>query len=239
MKNGAVDRDEVLARSWEVNADAWTSVVREGQIPSRRAGTDGAVVAAVMRALEGQSGMRVLDVGCGEGWLARALAERGCHVVGIDASAPLIEHARTLGGDAPGRTSFDVVSYADLERDPAAAGGPYDLTVLNFAVLSEQVAPLLRALVSSLAPGGALVIQTVNPWTAAGEEGYRDGWREETFAGFGGSFASSMPWYFRTLGSWIRDLRSASLVVESLEEPVDPTTGRILSLLLTCRQERS
>jgi 2-polyprenyl-3-methyl-5-hydroxy-6-metoxy-1,4-benzoquinol methylase len=239
LKNGAGNRDEVLARSWEVNADAWTSVVREGQIPSRRAGTDDAVVATVMRVLAGQSAKRVLDVGCGEGWLARTLAGRGCDVVGVDASAPLIEHARALGGRAPGRSEFRVVSYAELEHDPAIGGGPYEVVVLNFAVLSEDVAPLFRALSGCLSPEGALVIQTVSPWTAAGDEGYRDGWREETFAGFGGAFAATMPWYFRTLGSWIRELRSAGFAVESLEEPVDSASGRILSLLLTCRQERS
>ena len=38
------DRDRALARSWEANAAAWTAAVRGRLIPSRRAGTDEAVV---------------------------------------------------------------------------------------------------------------------------------------------------------------------------------------------------
>src|SRR5687768_6132185 len=39
-------------------------------------------------------GMQILDVPCGEGRHAVALARRGLSVVGIDLSAPLLEHAR-------------------------------------------------------------------------------------------------------------------------------------------------
>lgn len=41
-----------------------------------------------------QTGQRVLDVGCGTGTITLALAERGCSVVGIDASASYLEGAR-------------------------------------------------------------------------------------------------------------------------------------------------
>ena len=39
------DEKERLWRSWVANAPAWTEVVREGRIESRRAGTDAAIVA--------------------------------------------------------------------------------------------------------------------------------------------------------------------------------------------------
>jgi 2-polyprenyl-3-methyl-5-hydroxy-6-metoxy-1,4-benzoquinol methylase len=41
------------------------------------------------------AGRRVLDAGCGEGYLARLLAARGAHVTGIDLSPRLIELGRT------------------------------------------------------------------------------------------------------------------------------------------------
>jgi 2-polyprenyl-6-hydroxyphenyl methylase/3-demethylubiquinone-9 3-methyltransferase len=40
-------------------------------------------------------GASVLDVGCGGGLLAEEFATLGCHVTGIDRSAPSIETART------------------------------------------------------------------------------------------------------------------------------------------------
>ena len=47
-------------------------------------------------------------------------------------------------------------------------------------------------------------------------------------------FPESMPWYFRTLGSWMDELAAAGLVVRGVREPLHPETGRPLSLLLHC-----
>jgi ubiquinone/menaquinone biosynthesis C-methylase UbiE len=43
-----------------------------------------------------RAGQRVLDVGCGTGTVTLALANRGCEVVGMDASEPYLEGARRL-----------------------------------------------------------------------------------------------------------------------------------------------
>jgi 2-polyprenyl-3-methyl-5-hydroxy-6-metoxy-1,4-benzoquinol methylase len=219
-------QDDAILASWVANADAWTDAVRERRIPSRTAGTDRAIVDAVRRFPPG----RMLDVGCGEGWLARALSPLGYAVTGIDASAPLIDRARELaGGD------FRVLAYADLISEPGRAGGPYDLIVLNFALLAEEVAPLLRALATRLATGGAIVIQTVHPWMATGDRPYVDGWRLETFDAFGNAFPSSMPWYFRTLETWLAEVAAAGLQLIDLTEPRHPETSRPLSLVAVCR----
>jgi 2-polyprenyl-3-methyl-5-hydroxy-6-metoxy-1,4-benzoquinol methylase len=216
-------RADLLTESWTTNAAAWTRAVREGRIASRRLATDAAVVDAVVA----RAPRRVLDVGCGEGWLARALAARGIEVTGIDVSAPLVEAARALGGG-----TFHVVDYDDAARDPARLGGPYDVAVCNFALLAEAITPLLAALRARLAPGGAVVIQTVHPWTARGDSAYADGWRTETFAGFGEGFAAAMPWYYRTLASWVAVVREAGLRVAELREPVNPESGAPLSLVI-------
>jgi 2-polyprenyl-3-methyl-5-hydroxy-6-metoxy-1,4-benzoquinol methylase len=221
-----VDAEARIRASWVTNADGWTTAVRGQAIPSRQAGTDATIVAALSSLPPG----RVLDVGCGEGWLARALAGTGHSVVGIDASPPLIERARELGGG-----DFRVLAYEALAADPRAVdGAPFDAVACNFSLLGEELAPLLRALARLLAPGAPLLIQTVHPFTAAGEAPYGDGWREETFAGFGSGFQAPMPWYFRTVGSWLRVLAVAGFVVTSLDEPLNPSTGRPLSLLITC-----
>ena len=216
--------EEQLRRSWDANAAAWTAAVRGGAIPSRTAGTDGAIVDAIA-ALRPE---RVLDVGCGEGWLARRLrTELGCEVVGIDGSAPLIAAAGAADPDG----SYRVLSYERAIAEPAALGGPHAVAVCNFALLGEALAPLLGALGSALAPGGALLIQTLHPWTACSDQPYRDGWREETFRDFGAGW-QPMPWYFRTLASWLAAAGTAGLALTGCREPADPVSGRPLSLLL-------
>jgi 2-polyprenyl-3-methyl-5-hydroxy-6-metoxy-1,4-benzoquinol methylase len=215
-------------QSWLANAPAWAEAVREHQIPSRQAGTDRAIVEAVLAHKPG----RVLDLGCGEGWLARALAEQGVAVTGIDGSLPLVERARELGGG-----TFEVLLYEDLVAEPQRVAGPFDVIVCNFSLLGETIGPLLRALRPRLSAEGGLLIQTVHPFTACGEEPYQNGWRIETFANFGKAFPEQMPWYFRTVGSWLQALQQAGWRVTDLAEPLHPDTGRPLSLLLTAHRE--
>lgn len=197
--------------------------MRDGSIPSRALGTDAAIIDAVMA----RRPRRVLDGGCGEGWLARALSERGIDVTGIDGSPPLVESARAAGGG-----TFHVCDFASLATAPELLGERYDTILCNFALLAEDIAPILRTLQDYLTPAGSLVIQTVHPWTARGDGAYMDGWRTETFAGMGDGFAESMPWYYRTLESWIRVLASSGFRIDGLREPRHPQTGDPLSLLI-------
>ena len=65
-----------------------------------------------------------------------------------------------------------------------------------------------------------------------GEAPYRDGWKTETFRGFGEGFTEAMPWYFRTLTSWVTLLQATGFGLVEVREPVHPDSGRPLSLLL-------
>lgn len=223
-------RHDRLRASWDANAAAWTDSVRSGSIASRRLGTDASAVNAV-RATGAQT---VLDVGCGEGWLARALAAEGLDATGFDGSADLVADATDAGG---GR--FFALSYEDAADDPARLGGPYDAAVANFALLGDDLGPLLRAVREAVRPGGHLVVQTLHPLNV--EPPFVDGWREETFAGMGTpgapAYSAAMPWYYRTTGGWIRLLASAGWNVVDAHEPPHPETGRPLSLVLIARRD--
>lgn len=210
-----------ITRSWNSNARVWADAVRAHALESRRLVTDAAVVAAVMD----QPGRRVLDVGCGEGWLAAELARRGCDVVGFDGSRELIDVAREHDS-----ASFLLLDYDEFAREPARAGTGFGTAICNFSILADDVAPLLSAIRSVVHATGHLVIQTVHPM-APHDGGYADGWREETFENLPGEW-SPMPWYFRTVGSWIRELRAAGWLIDEVREPLHPETKRPASLIL-------
>ncbi len=229
-------REAVQRRSWETNADAWTCAVREQHIPSRRVGTDAAIVWACERI----GGRRVLDVGCREGWSSRALCDAVVangerEVLGIDASEGLTARAGTNGGETGASGPRDqVIAYDDVVHRPAQVAGPFDLIVCNFALLGDPVGPLLAALASRLAPHAHLLVQTVHPWTALGDVADEHRWREERFQGDGVQCPVEMPRFFRTLASWYAEFCAAGLIVTAVDEPLHPATGRSLSLMFTC-----
>lgn len=220
-----MDTEARLKQSWDENAESWITSVRGGHIPSRQLGTDGAIV-EIVRALSPRS---VLDMGCGEGWLVRALAAQGIEGTGMDGSAALIEAARheNIG-------VFRHLSYEALVADPVQVGGPFDAIVCNFALLGEVLAPLLTALRVLTLPGGHLVVQTAHP-LSGGDAAYAAGWREESFSAFGVAYPSPMPWFFRPFGNWVSLLTETGWTLTHAHEPLHPHTQRPLSLLLVAR----
>ena len=210
-----------LLQSWHHNAQAWIDAVRTGAIASRREVTDQAILLAVLS----RQPERVLDLGCGEGWLLRALAGRGIQAVGVDGDATLVESAR-----AAGSSPVYLASYEALVQAKVDIGSDYDLICANFALLHQDIIPLLVAVKALLVPGGALVIQTLHPWVAAAGD-YQDGWRQERFEGFNGQW-QPMPWYLRTLPSWFNALDMAGFRLTGLQEPQHPQRAVPQSLLL-------
>ncbi|MGE7958296.1 class I SAM-dependent methyltransferase [Pseudomonas sp. NPDC089530] len=217
--------ESALLQSWHHNAHAWIEAIRNDAIESRVEVTNQAILLAVL----GRQPKHVLDLGCGEGWLLRALAKRGIEAVGVDGDRTLVEAARAAGSPTVHLASYEALAEAEVDL-----GSGYDLICANFALLHQDIIPLLAALHALLAPGGALLIQTLHPWTAAAGD-YQDGWREETFAGFQGQW-QPMPWYFRTLSSWLNALDLAGFRLASLQEPQHPQSPVPQSLLLVAER---
>lgn len=224
--------DERILRTWHANVTPWTRAVRTGEIASRVKVTN----AAVLEALRELAPKRLLDLGCGEGWICHVLAEAGVRCTGVDAIPGLIEAA--LAGHpihgAPG--DYAVHRYEDIAEGALAPSfrGAFDVIVCNFALFGEALVPaLLRALPPLLAPGGHFVLQTLHPVVASRDVPYVDGWREGSWAGFSEEFTDPAPWYFRTIGSWMDVLASSGFTVTRLREPLHPDTGAPASLLLT------
>ncbi|WP_249676144.1 class I SAM-dependent methyltransferase [Pseudomonas abieticivorans] len=221
--------DAHILESWQHNAIAWVGAVRGGEIESRRLVTDQAVLEAVLALRPATA----LDLGCGEGWLTRALCAQGVKTLGVDAVPALVQAARAAG---PG--DYQVATYEHIAQ--GALSGQVDCVVCNFSLLGEDsVTTLLPALASLLTRQGHLLVQTLHPLMACGEAPYRDGWRSGSWAGFNTDFSDPPPWYFRTLESWVKLLYASGLDEVLIQEPVHPLSLKPASLILQARAARS
>jgi len=213
--------DEQIVSSWIKNARPWTESVRKASIESRRLITDQAIIDAILDC----SPRAVLDIGCGEGWLARALAGKGIQVIGTDVVPELIEQARRAGD-----SDFRLISYGDI-----AAGQlreTVDLMACNFSLLGKaSVEGIFEAAPSLLKAQGAFIVQTLHPHTACGERPYRDGWREGSWEGFSGDYSDPAPWYFRSLKSWQALYAENGFRLREIREPIHPQTQRPASII--------
>jgi ubiquinone/menaquinone biosynthesis C-methylase UbiE len=175
------------------------------------------------------AGQRICDLACGQGRVARHLADRGAHVVGVDLSANLLAIARRHEETSPRGIEY---IHADVQRLDSTAFGPFDGVVCSMALMDipdlattvRSVAHLLRAegwfAFSILHPcfhtsqSGELespegVVRTISRYFV---EGY---WRSDTRTGPPGKVGA----YHRTLSTYINTLSEAGLRLERLTEP--------------------
>lgn len=213
--------EATIVESWYRNAAPWVKAVREGKIESRVLATNEAIIHAIRE----QHPNRIIDIGCGEGWLANRLASTGIEVLGIDVVPALIAQA-----SAEGSARFQIMTYEMLAR--GVIRETFDVAVCNFSLLGESsVNDLLRTLPSMLNPGGKLIVQTIHPAFGCGDQPYVDGWRKGSWAGLDQNFSDPAPWYFRTLASWIALFNQNGLTLREIREPRHPKTGKPASIL--------
>jgi ubiquinone/menaquinone biosynthesis C-methylase UbiE len=175
------------------------------------------------------AGAQLLDVGCGSGYFARAMAERGATVTAFDISPKMIEHARAAGG---------AIDYRVLDAGAigeAFAPASFDV-VTSCMALQDMPSPgaVMAAIRRVLKPGGRLVASIEHPcgqtpfrqWERAPDgtkrwlcidRYYERTWVAYTWRGWQYEFTTSA--YHAPLEDWFAWIRDAGLVVSDLREP--------------------
>lgn len=220
--------DQVLT-AWESNAKSWIDAVTNKGIRAPGSVTREALLAAMEPYLFAHC--RLLDVGCGEGWLVEEMAIRGHDAVGVDTSVALIEHAKNWRKGRFYKANQDSIGALQL--------GEFDLVVCNFSLFGDKpVSDFIASLPCLLKPKGVCVIQTLHPTHFLTESDYSTGWREGTWAGLPSAFGASPPLFTRTLENWWTLFRSCGVQVIDLIEPPG-SDGKPESIIFTVRSLRN
>jgi ubiquinone/menaquinone biosynthesis C-methylase UbiE len=170
------------------------------------------------------AGQATLDLGCGEGRLARDLADRGHTVTGADASPTLIEAARSAHPSG----NYVLADAADLPFPSAS----FDLVIAYNSLMDVDDLPgAVREAARVLVPGGRLVLSVLHPantgrMAGAGDElafvvdssyfEVRKTSQEVEREGLRMVFST----YQHPLTSHTRALEDAGFLIEAVREPV-------------------
>ena len=106
------------------------------------------------------SGLKVVDVGCGGGILAEAMALKGAHVKGIDLAEKALKVAQLHSLESGVSVDYEEIATEALAaREP----GQYDLvTCMEMLEHVPDPTSIVRACSTLVRPGGTVVFSTIN-----------------------------------------------------------------------------
>lgn len=147
---------------WEKHADWW----QDGFTDGVDAEYEEQIIPLALDLLAGRD--RILDVGTGEGQIARRLmAADADHVVGVDPTgSQIVEAVKRGGGPSYGRADADALPFADDAFDGALA-----------CLVYEHIEAMEAALIESarvLRPGGRFVLMLNHPLLQTPGSGWID-----------------------------------------------------------------
>jgi ubiquinone/menaquinone biosynthesis C-methylase UbiE len=175
-------------------------------------------------------GLRVCDLACGQGVVARHLAKSGAAVVGVDTSARLLDIARRYEAEEP---LGIVYQHDDAQALATLPDTAFDGVACNMALMDiPDVAATFRAVHRILRPNGWFVFSITHPcfqtptstwmdkadgtvWRALRGYFQEVFWRSDNRSGVRGQVGA----YHRTLSTYVNCLIEAGLSLERLCEP--------------------
>jgi SAM-dependent methyltransferase len=209
---------------WERHADWWQAGFTEGADPEY----EEQILPLAAECLAGAS--RVLDVGCGEGQVARLASSLGARtVLGVDPTGAqvLVAHERA-GGPVYARADAAALPFADASFDAAVACLVFEHIVAVDAAIAE-VGRVLE-------PGGRFVFFLNHPLLQTPNSGWIDDqvldppeqyWRigpylveDETIEEVEKDVF--IPFVHRPLSRYVNALAANGLLIERMEEPAPP-----------------
>jgi len=176
---------------------------------------------------------RICDLACGQGNLARQVAQRGAQVVGVDVSQKLLDIARCDEQAEPLGIRY---YHGDAQALPTLSEEPFDGVYCNMALMDiPDLAATLHGVARLLHPGGWFIAAITHPCfqIPPGQSYFQEGfWRSDNPNGVRGQVGAN----HRTLATYLNALASVGLLLEQTAEPAlsDRVTPPVL--LIRCRK---
>lgn len=217
------DRRAGTADLWEDHADWWQREFTDGADPEY----DEQILPLADEWLS--DARRILDIGTGEGQLARQAAAAGAFVTGIDPTeAQIVEAARRAGGVAYARAGAAQLPFADAAFDAVVAC----LVFEHIDEVDDAIAEVARV----VAPGGRFVFFLNHPLIQTPGSGWIDDqvldppeqyWRIGPYLTESSTVEQVEKGVFirfvhRPLSRYVNALAEAGLVLERMVEPAPP-----------------
>lgn len=199
-----------LRDAWDANAGEWVRWARSHDLDHAFWRLNLPTMLSLLPPPEGL----VVDVGCGEGRVARALKERSYQVVGIEGSAALAHAAREADPDF-------VVEVADAAAMPFP-DDHFDLAVASLSLMNMDNLPaVIGEIARVLCPGGRCcfsILHPINTWGDAGR-GYFQTVRYSEILEREGTRLTVHDTH-RPLHEYFDRMRDAGFLVERVVEPI-------------------
>ncbi|MER2008520.1 MAG: class I SAM-dependent methyltransferase [Psychrobacillus sp.] len=169
---------------------------------------------------------KVLDAGCGEGYLSRLMEKAGAAVTAIDYSSKMIEIAKS-------RTTSELnieFKQSNCENLHFIMEGTYDVVVSNMVIQDlEGYQQAFNEIYRVLREGGIFIFSILHPCFQTPESGWEKGddgkklyWKVDNYFYEGAYEQRGMDqviFYHRTLTSYVKAICEAGFLIEEIVEP--------------------
>ncbi len=145
---------------WNKKSQFWDALFGDyGNVFHRRL-----VEPSVLQLLNAQAGEAVLDAGCGNGVMARRLAQLGASVTAFDFSDDMLRLARLRGAPAEGAIEYLLLDATEETALLTLGAQRFDAIVCTMALMDIPVIePLFAAASKLLRAEGRFVFATMHP----------------------------------------------------------------------------
>ena len=176
---------------------------------------------AVLAHLGDLSGLRVVDLGCGDGTFADVVLDRGAQTyLGLDGSAAMVDIARKRLPST--RAQFQLGRIEDFRPPPESA----DLVTSRMALhYLREVSPTLRSIHQALAPAGRLIFTVTHPVITSHDNqasGPRTTWTVDHYFETGERrrswFGTEVTWFHRTVEQYLSAVLTAGFDLDAVSE---------------------